>query len=143
MAKPLEFEPDLHARIVRHVTQRTLADQEGNPTKAHVLSTPTLVAWFESAVSQAMLPFVSKTEVILGAHIEIFHKRPTPLGHDVAIEARLMRQEGNKTTWQVVAHDEIELVAEGTVVSAVVELATLNQRLQPKRKPFFSDEPTP
>ncbi len=129
--------PALSATIVRHATRDTLADQAGNPTPAHVLSTPTLVAWFESAVSQAMLPYLSPNHLILGAHIEIRHRRPTPPGHDVRVHALLLAQEGNKTTWQLQAHDEDELIADGTVVSALVDADAFAERLRLKEKRFL------
>jgi len=130
--------PNLNATIVRHATPETLADRVGNPTPAHVLSTPTLVAWFEAAVSQAMLAHLPSDLLILGAHIEINHRRPTPPGHDVRIQATLLAQDGNKTTWQLQAHDEIELVADGLVVSALVDAERFERRLLAKTKPTTS-----
>lgn len=138
MAEIPVFPCNLSATIVRHATMDTLADRAGNPTPAHVLSTPTLVSWFEAAVSQAMLPYLPPDLLILGARIEIYHRRPTPPGHDVRIKAVLTEQQGNKTTWQLEAHDEQEPVADGTVVSALVDSKAFNQRLYPKQKPWFS-----
>ena len=127
----------LNATIMRNVTLDTLADRLGNPTPAQVLATPILVAWFEAAVSRALLPHLAPDQLILGAHIAIEHRRPTPPGHNVWIQARLERQEGNQTLWHVVARDEHEVVAEGEVRSALIDQERFHQRLASKQKPFF------
>ncbi len=125
----------LEATIVRNATAETLADRLGNPTPANVLATPVLVAWFEAAVSQALLPYLPPDVLILGVHIEIDHLRPTPPGHDVTITATLEKQEGNRTQWRVLAQDESEIIAQGKVRSALVNQQHFRQRLSAKAKP--------
>ena len=122
----------LEATIVRNATVDTLADRLGNPTPASVLATPVLVAWFEAAVSQALLPYLPPNCLILGAHIEIDHLRPTPPGRDVTITATLEKQDGRRTQWRVLAHDEYEIIAQGAVHSAVVNQHDFRQRLAAK-----------
>lgn len=138
MANLPELPSNLTHTITRYATADTLADRVGNPTPAHVLSTPTLIAWFESAVSQAMLPYLDPSYLILGAHIEINHRRPTPPGHGVQVTATLVSQEGNKTQWHLEARDEVEVVADGLVVSALVDATAFEHRLSSKRKPLAS-----
>ncbi len=143
MDNPLPVIPiGIQATIVRNATAATLADRLGNPTPAGVLATPVLVAWFEVAVSWALLPYLSADWLILGAHIEIDHLRPTPPGHDVTITATLEHQDGNRTQWRMVARDEYEVIAQGFVHSALVNQERFRQRLAAKEKPFpVTDHP--
>lgn len=123
----------MEATIVRFVTPDTLADRQGNPTPAHVLATPTLVAWFEAAVSALMLPHLPKDALILGAHVDIRHRRPTPPGLDVRIRARLCEITGSRLRFTLEASDPVESVADGEVVSALVSAKVFSARLSAKR----------
>lgn len=134
MTEPIDhLREGMEATIVRFVTAETLADRQGNPTPAHVLSTPTLVAWFEAAVSALLLPYLPPDTLILGAHVDIHHRRPTPPGVDVWISARLSEIRGNRLSFALTASDPAEPVADGEVVSALVPAETFNGRLRAKR----------
>ncbi len=64
--------------------------------------------------------------------VDVRHLAPTPVGGRVTASARLVSVEGRRLTFKVEAHDELEKVAEGTHVRAIVDLDRFQRRVRDK-----------
>ena len=78
-----------------------------------VLSTPWLVWFLEHAAREAMLPILDQDESTVGAHVDVEHLAPTPLGHRVTCTARVINTDRRLITFQFEAHDQHERIARG------------------------------
>lgn len=121
MTMPLpSFPADLSCQQTYKVQPEMLASVQGNPTPAHVLSSPAVLACFENTASLAMLPYLGNNFLILGIRFTFCHRRPAPLGAEIAVTATLLNQQGNKLTWKVSAVYQGENIADGEIKSALV-----------------------
>ncbi len=86
-----------------------------------VLATPSLVALMENAAMEAVIEKLDDDQTTVGAHIDIAHIRPTPIGETVHATAVLTAVEGRKLTFNVKAEDGQGLIGEGTHVRYIVD----------------------
>ena len=56
----------------------------------HILSTPWLIWFLEHAARQLMLPHLEDEESTVGARVDVEHLSPTPVGHEVRCQAKLI-----------------------------------------------------
>jgi fluoroacetyl-CoA thioesterase len=108
------------------------ADKYGN-RGVEVLATPVLCHWFESTAVIAIHPMFEPGEASVGTRLTIEHLRATPLGMRVTVEARVTDVTGRRMSFEVEAHDEVELIARGTHERYVVELVRFLEGVQAKR----------
>lgn len=94
-----------------------------------VLATPALVALMENAAMEAVIEGLEDDQTTVGAHIDVSHTRPTPLGGTVRATATLTCVEGRKLTFAVKAEDGNGLVGEGTHVRYIVDRARFLAKL--------------
>src|ERR1700722_20011428 len=87
-----------------------------------VLATPWLVAYLEHAARDAIAPYLEDHERSVGTFIEIEHLAPAPEGFDVTFRARVIQAVGPVVTFQVEAHDGVELIAKGPPTTRALEL---------------------
>lgn len=99
-----------------------------------VLSTPWLVAHLEYAARRALAPCLSDDERSIGSFIEVEHLAPVPEGFTVVCRARIIRADGRIVTFQVEAHDGVELVARGLHRRRVIDVDRFARRVARKRK---------
>jgi fluoroacetyl-CoA thioesterase len=97
-----------------------------------VLSTPWLIWFLEHAARAAVLPLLEPCESTVGTEIEVEHFAPTPLGHTVLCEARVVRVEGTEVSFQLKAHDECEPIAKGFHKLRVIRVHRFAARVQAK-----------
>lgn len=102
---------------------------EGMPA---VLCTPWLIWFLEHAAREAVLPWLEPGESTVGLELEVRHMAPTPLGHRVVCTARVIHVDGPRVTFQVEAHDEVELIARGVHRLQVIRVAGFAKRVQQK-----------
>ncbi len=119
-------------QIDRPVSPSMSAERWGNPTPAHVLATPMLLRLFEECAAEGILPFLHPDELILGAEVTLRHRRPTPPGLTVHLKTQLIEVSKDKLTFELLAWDDIDVVATGTLTSAVVSRATFETRFADK-----------
>lgn len=119
-------------QIDRPVLPSMTAERWGNPTPAHVLATPVLLRLFEECASEGILPFLHPDELILGAEVSLRHRRPTPPGLTVHLRTQLIEGRTDKLTFELLAWDEVDVVATGTLTSAVVSRTTFETRFAEK-----------
>lgn len=117
------MEPGLRRQAtVRHVVgpdDTAAAVGSGN---VDVLATPRLLALMEAATVEAGAPELEPGKTSVGMRIQIEHMRPSPIGAEITIHARLADVDGKHMRFEVQAeHADGTLVASGQVTRAIVE----------------------
>ncbi|NLO96476.1 MAG: thioesterase family protein [Peptococcaceae bacterium] len=83
-----------------------------------VLATPMLAALMENAAVRALnLP---EDQTSVGTYLNLKHLAPTPVGMEGWAEAEVIKTEGRKIIFKVVAFDEKEKIGEGEHERVVV-----------------------
>jgi predicted thioesterase len=98
-----------------------------------VLSTPNLVGIVERACANMLQPYLESGEATVGAHIDLSHLAPTPVGMKVTVRARISAVEGRKIIFHYEAVDEENKIAEGTHTRVIVNLQRLMERTRAKK----------
>ena len=97
-----------------------------------VLATPVLCHWFESAAVRAVAEHLEPGEATVGTRLGIEHLKATPVGMQVRVKARVIAVEGRRVSFEVVAFDDVELIARGTHERFVVDLGRFLAGVQSK-----------
>jgi fluoroacetyl-CoA thioesterase len=98
-----------------------------------VLATPWLVAHLEYAARNAIAPCLEEFERSVGTSVDVEHLGPTPEGFTVVCKARVIHVEGPSVTFQVEAHDGVEIVARGLHKRRVIDARRFARRVERKR----------
>lgn len=101
--------------------------------EARVLSTPHMIAYMEWSARNAIVPFLDENEDSVGTIVNIRHLAATPVGMAVRFTATVVEVDDRRVTFRVEAHDERELVGEGTHERFVVNIPKFIARLAGKR----------
>jgi len=94
-----------------------------------VLATPALVAAMENAAMLAVADALEPTDTTVGGHIDMKHLRPTPLGEKFTAYAKVVRVEGKKIEYSLIAEDGKGVIGEGTHTRFVVNREKFMSRL--------------
>ena len=107
---------------VRHIVgPEDTAAAVGSGT-VDVLATPRLLALMEAATVEAGAPELAPGQTSVGMRVQIEHMRPSPVGAEVVVHARLADVDGRQMRFEVAAeHADGTLVASGQVTRAVVD----------------------
>ena len=97
-----------------------------------VFATPALIALLEEAAVNVLKPVLEAGKTSVGTRIDISHVAATPIGMVVRAEARLAAIDGRRLIFDVVAHDEVELIAEGVHERVMVDEQRFLARVQQK-----------
>jgi len=100
--------------------------------KVHVLATPVMINLIEAAALAAIEHLLPAGHQSLGTRLDVRHIAATPVGMKISASARVTRVEGRTVTFAVEAHDEKELIGDGTHERVVVNVAKFDQRVQRK-----------
>jgi fluoroacetyl-CoA thioesterase len=98
-----------------------------------VLATPWLVAYLEYAARDAIAPLLEADERSVGTFIEVEHLGPAPEGFTVKCRARVIHVDGSAVTFQVDAHDGVEVIAKGIHRRRVIDIDRFARRVEKKR----------
>lgn len=107
---------------------------KGDPMLAKVLSTPKMIWEMEMASFEALKPYLEAGETTVGTGVDIQHLAATPPGHQVRVEAEVVKVEGRRIELAVSAFDEVEQIGSGTHRRAVVSAAKFDERIKAKTK---------
>jgi fluoroacetyl-CoA thioesterase len=99
-----------------------------------VFATPWLVAHLEYAARNAIAPCLEDHERSVGTLVEVEHLAPTPEGFTVTCKARVIRVDGPVVTFQVEAHDGVEIVGRGLHKRRVIDARRFARRVENKRR---------
>ena len=103
--------------------------------KVHVLATPVMINLIEAAALDAVERLLPPGYQSLGTLLQVRHIAATPVGMRVRASATVTKVEGRTVFFRVEAHDERELVGDGTHERVVVNVAKFDARVQRKLNP--------
>jgi fluoroacetyl-CoA thioesterase len=111
-----------------------------------VLGTPRLLARAEAASVAAVAPQLADGQTSVGTAVRLEHRRPSPLGADLSVEAELTEIDGRRLVFMFIARaprgpaagagradddeDEDEVIGAGTVERVVVDREHFVARLE-------------
>jgi fluoroacetyl-CoA thioesterase len=98
-----------------------------------VLATPWLIAYLEYTARDAIAPLLEANERSVGTFIEVEHLAPAPEGFTVKCRARVIHVDGPAVTFQVDAHDGVEVIAKGIHRRRVIDVDRFARRIEKKR----------
>ena len=98
-----------------------------------VLSTPSLIAHLEYAARHALEPCLAENERSVGQFIEVEHLAPVPEGFKVICKARIIHVDGPVVTFQIDAHDGVDVVAKGLHRRRVIDVDRFRKRVERKK----------
>ena len=100
--------------------------------RVHVLATPVMINLLEAAALDAIERLLPPGHQSLGTVLNVRHIAATPVGMRVTASAEVVGVEGRTVRFRVEAHDERELIGDGTHERVVVNVAKFDQRVQRK-----------
>ncbi len=123
------IEIGLIGRHERTVQAADTAGAQGN-LGVQVLSTPTLILWFECAANAATAGHLPPGHGEVGVHVDVRHRAAAPVGTRVRCEVRLVGAiDGRKLTYLLTATDDAGTVLmDGTLERRVVDLGRFHAR---------------
>jgi predicted thioesterase len=113
------------------VTQANTAQAVGSGS-VPVYATPALVALLEQAAVDALASHLPPGMTTVGVRIDVQHLAATPVGMDVRARATLRAQDGRKLHFDVIAHDGIEQIAQGSHERVLVDQERFMARVTAK-----------
>jgi fluoroacetyl-CoA thioesterase len=129
----LDLKPGLAGRASLVVAEEHTAPRIGSG-RVHVLATPVMINLFEAAALEAIERLLPAGHQSLGTVLNVRHIAATPVGMRVTASAEVVSVEGRTVRFRVEAHDERELIGDGTHERVVVNVAKFDERVQRKLK---------
>jgi fluoroacetyl-CoA thioesterase len=100
--------------------------------RVRVLATPVMINLIEAAALAAIEHLLPQGYQSLGTRLDVRHIAATPVGMKVRASAIVQSVSGRTVLFKVEAHDEKELIGDGTHERVVVNVAKFDQRVQRK-----------
>jgi fluoroacetyl-CoA thioesterase len=98
-----------------------------------VFATGFLVGLLEWSCILAIKPCLDwPNEQTVGTHINVSHEAATPAGLEVTVKVELIAIEGRKLTFNVEAHDGIDLISKGRHERYVINKQKFEERVKTK-----------
>lgn len=97
-----------------------------------VYATPSLVRDIEQTCRDFLIAHADPNEDSVGMEVSVRHQAPTLPGMTVEITVTVAAVEGRKVTFDVVARDDVEPIADGRHTRFVVDVAKTLERLKAK-----------
>ncbi len=98
-----------------------------------VLATPWMVAYMETVARALLGERLPEGTSSVGAHLDVRHLAPTPIGQRVRVRAEVLEVDGVKVSLSVQAWDEIEKVGEGRHLRVIIDEARFLRRVERKQ----------
>jgi fluoroacetyl-CoA thioesterase len=125
------IKPGLRGRAELVVGEEHTAPRVGSG-RVHVLATPVMINLIEAAALEAVERLLAPGQQSLGTLLNVRHIAATPVGMRVTATAEVTGVEGRSIRFRVEAHDERELIGDGTHERVVVNVAKFDLRVQKK-----------
>ena len=100
--------------------------------RVRVLATPVMINLMEAAALDAAENLIPAGHQSLGIRLDVRHIAATPVGMRVRATAKLTGINGRTLEFWVEAHDQKDLIGDGTHQRIVVNVARFDERLQRK-----------
>lgn len=129
----------LSATVQAVVTEADTAAAVGSGD-VPVLSTPRLLALAEAATVGAVAPYLGAGMTSVGTSVSLEHRRASPAGTEVVVEAELTEVAGRRLVFSFIARDagvpaadggEHAVIGAGTVERVVVDRQAFLERARP------------
>jgi len=91
-----------------------------------------MINLIEAAALAAIEHLLPEGYQSLGTRLDVRHIAATPVGMKARATATVTKVEGRAVTFRVEAHDEKDLIGDGTHERVVVNVAKFDQRVQRK-----------
>jgi len=126
-------QPGLRGEVRLVVAEEHTAQHLGSGA-VKVLATPQMVLLIERAGVAAIDHLLPEGYRTVGAHLDVRHLAPTPIGFEVKATAELIEVQGRRLTFRVEVHDEVEIVGEGTHERAIINVQRFSERVAQKAR---------
>ena len=125
------IQPGLKGQVRLVVAEEHTARHLGSGA-VQVLATPQMVLLMERAGVAAVDPLLPPGYRTVGAHLDVRHLAPTPIGFEVEANAELIEVDGRRLTFRVWVHDGVETVGEGTHQRVIINVEKFSERVAQK-----------
>jgi fluoroacetyl-CoA thioesterase len=102
------------------------------PSMPKVFATGNMIILMEWACAQLLAPHLDPGEGSLGVHVDVSHLAATLPGQTVTVDIECVQIDGQRISFNVKAHDGIDLIGEGRHDRFVVSWDKFNARLRAK-----------
>ena len=127
------IQPGLRGELSLVVAEEHTARHLGSGG-VRVLATPQMILLIERAGVAAVDPLLPEGYLTVGAHLDVRHLAPTPVGFEVRAVAELVEVDGRRLSFHVTVHDGVELVGEGRHERYIVNLERFGRRVAEKAR---------
>ena len=97
-----------------------------------VFATGFMVGLMEWTCIQLLTPHLDAGEGSLGTHVDINHTAATPAGLNVTVDAECTAISGRRASFNVRAHDGVDVIGEGRHERAIVSWDRFNAKVAEK-----------
>ena len=133
------IQPGLSGKVELVVAEEHTAQHLGSGA-VKVLATPQMVLLMERAGVAAVDHLLPEGYRTVGAHLDVRHLAPTPVGFEVRATAELIQVQGRRLTFCVQVHEgpfdgaqsDCELVGDGTHQRAIINVQRFSERVAQK-----------
>ena len=126
-----QLKPGIAGKANLVVAEEHTAPRVGSG-RVHVLATPVMINLIEAAALAAIEHLLPEGYQSLGTLLEVRHIAATPVGMRVTASAEVISVEGRLVRFRVEAHDEKDLIGDGTHERVVVNVAKFDERVRRK-----------
>lgn len=112
------------------VVTREITVAHFHPEMPEVYGTPFMIYLMEVAASDAVQGAMPPGWVTVGVEVAVRHLTATPVGRTVTAKARVTAVAERTITFEVEAHDGVNLIGRGTHVRAPIELERFKASLR-------------
>jgi fluoroacetyl-CoA thioesterase len=100
-----------------------------------VLATGYMIGLIEWACIRFINPYIDwPREQSVGIDVKLSHSAATPYGLTVTVKGELIKVEGRKLTFSIVASDGIDVISEGTHERFILDAERFSSKVEKKRK---------
>lgn len=129
------IQPGLVGEVRLVVAEEHTAQHLGSGA-VQVLATPQMVLLMEQAGVAAVDHLLSEGYRTVGAHLDVQHLAPTPIGFEVKAKAELLEVQGRRLIFGVEVHemlpDGVKVVGKGTHQRAIISVQRFGELVAAK-----------
>jgi fluoroacetyl-CoA thioesterase len=131
MPPSARLQPGLVGKAQLEVTAQHTAKALGSGT-VEVFASPMMIALMEAAAVDCIARHLAPGEISLGTHLDVAHRRASPVGAKIEAIAELIAVDGRVLTFRVETKDGAGLIGDGRHTRALADetrfMAKLSQQ---------------